>query len=406
MKFLHAADVHLDSPLQGLAARQDLPAATLRHATRRAFSALVDCAIAEDVAFLILAGDLYDGDWKDFSTGLFFAAEMKRLARPCFLVRGNHDARSEITRTLRLPENVHEFPADRATSVTLAALGVALHGRSFPNRAVPEDLSSGYPPPVAGLLNIGILHSSADDPGEHATYAPCTVPALALKGYDYWALGHIHQRRVLHERPWIVFPGNLQGRHAKETGAKGASLATVEDGAIAAVEHRALDVLRWAHLALDATGLDLAGVEVALEAAVREAVAQADQRPLFARVELAGATAAHEALLAMQEQLAAECQSTAIAAGGELWIERLAIATRPAAAPPQSLAPLREAFAAALAEDATQAALRAEFSRLRKELPGAIRAEADLPEEAADLDRLLAEAWPLAAEAIAKAAPQ
>ena len=129
---------------------------------------------------------------------------MRRLGRPCFLLRGNHDARSLITRNLRAPENVREFSSRTCQTFLLPELGVALHGYSFPNRAVPKDLSAGYPEPVAGMLNIGVLHTSAEDPGEHETYTPCSVAGLALKGYDYWALGHIHARRVLAERPWIV----------------------------------------------------------------------------------------------------------------------------------------------------------------------------------------------------------
>ena len=118
---------------------------------------------------------------------------------------------------------MQEFSSRTCETFRLPELGVALHGHSFPHRAVPEDLSAGYRDPAAGMLNIGVLHTSAEDPGEHETYAPCQVGALRLKGYDYWALGHIHARRVLRERPWVVFPGNLQGRHPKETGAKGCS---------------------------------------------------------------------------------------------------------------------------------------------------------------------------------------
>lgn len=227
MKFLHAADIHLDSPLAGVHARADLPSAVMHRCTRRAFTAMIDLALAEDVAFVVIAGDLYDGDWKDFSTGLFFAEEMRRLGRPCCLLRGNHDARSLISRNLTLPPNVREFSSRTCETITLADLGVALHGYSFPNRAVPENLSASYPAPTPGMLNIGVLHTSAEDPGEHETYAPCRVADLTLKGYDYWALGHIHDRRVLAERPWVVFPGNLQGRHSKEAGPKGCTLVTV-----------------------------------------------------------------------------------------------------------------------------------------------------------------------------------
>lgn len=235
MKFLHAADIHLDSPLTGLRAREDLPDAVIRHCTRRAFTAMIDLARAEDVAFVVIAGDLYDGDWKDFSTGLFFAEEMRRLGRPCFLLRGNHDARSLITRNLALPPNVREFSSRTCETISLPELGVALHGHSFLNRAVPEDLSVRYPAPSQGMLNIGVLHTSAEDPGDHETYAPCRVANLTLKRYDYWALGHIHARRVLAERPWIVFPGNLQGRHSRETGPKGCTLVTIEDREVVAV---------------------------------------------------------------------------------------------------------------------------------------------------------------------------
>ena len=117
MKFLHAADIHLDSPLAGLLARDDLPDVVIRHCTRRAFAAMIDLALEEDVAFVVIAGDLYDGDWKDFSTGLFFAEQMRRLCRPCFLLRGNHDARSLITRHLKLPDICSPSSASRYTGI-------------------------------------------------------------------------------------------------------------------------------------------------------------------------------------------------------------------------------------------------------------------------------------------------
>lgn len=402
MKFLHAADIHLDSPLAGLAARAELPGDLIKDATRRAFAAMVDLAIAEDVAFVVIAGDLYDGDWKDFSTGLFFAEQMQRLGRPCFLLRGNHDAKSVISRGLRPPPNVREFSARACQTHALAELGVALHGHSFPNRAVPEDLSAGYPDPLPGLLNIGVLHSSAEDPGEHETYAPCRVPDLVLKGYDYWALGHVHQRRVLAERPWVVFPGNLQGRHARETGAKGCTLVTVEEGRIAAVEHRAVDVLRWAAIGVDAAGADAATLTGRLAASVEAALAEAEGRPLLARVTVSGATALHGTLLGDAEHLAAECRNAALAAGGALWVEQLRVRTHPpaAAGADPGLAPLRAAFAAGLDDPALVAGLLQELAALRGKLPAAARDGLALPEDAAGLRALAEDAWEVAAAAI------
>ena len=401
MKFLHAADIHLDSPLAGLRARDDLPDDVIRHCTRRAFSAMIDLALAEDVAFVVIAGDLYDGDWKDFSTGLFFAEEMRRLGRPCFLLRGNHDARSLITRTLKQPENVREFSSRTCQTFPLPELSVALHGHSFPNRAVPEDLSAGYPEAVAGMLNIGVLHTSGEDPGEHETYAPCSVASLALKGYDYWALGHIHARRVLAERPWIVFPGNLQGRHPKETGDKGCTLVTVEEGRIVAVEHRAVDVLRWSALELDATGADVATLTGRIAATVQAALADTAGRPVLARLTLTGATNLHGTLLGDSERLAAECRNAAIEVGAALWVESVRVRTRPLPLPQgDELAPLRAAFAAGLDDPALVKTLLDDLASLRQKLPGPARTGLDLPEDAEGLRTLADDAWQIAADAL------
>ena len=401
MKFLHAADIHLDSPLAGLRSRDDLPDEVIRHCTRRAFSAMIDLALAEDVAFLVIAGDLYDGDWKDFSTGLFFAEEMRRLGRPCFLLRGNHDARSLITRNLRAPENVREFSSRTCQTFLWPELGVALHGYSFPNRAVPEDLSAGYPEPVTGMLNIGVLHTSAEDLGEHETYAPCSVQGLSLKGYDYWALGHIHARRVLAERPWIVFPGNLQGRHPKETGDKGCSLVTVEDGRIVAVEHRAVDVLRWSALELDVTGADVATLTGRIAETVQAALSSSAGRPVLARVTFTGTTNLHGTLLGDSERLAAECRNAAIEAGEALWVESVQVRTRPLpAAPGDELAPLREAFDAGLEDPALINLLLEDLASLRQKLPAPARSGLDLPENADALRALADDAWQIAADAL------
>lgn len=406
MKFIHAADVHLDSPLAGLQARVDLPGDVVRHCTRRAFEAMVKLAVDEDVAFVVIAGDLYDGDWKDFSTGLFFVEQMRRLGRPCFLLRGNHDAQSVITRSLKLPDNVREFSSRTCDKFELLEHSVALHGHSFPNRAVLEDLSASYRSAVPGMLNIGVLHTSAEDPGDHAVYAPCSVATLALKGYDYWALGHIHARQVLHERPWIVFPGNLQGRHARETGAKGCTLVTVEDRQIVAVEHRSVDVLRWVALEVDVAGADVAALTGRIERAVHAAVAEAEDRPLLARLTLTGSTGLHGTLLGDSDRLAAECRSAAIAAGGELWVEKVRVRTYLAQEPDADmLAPLHSAFAAGLDDPTIVTGLLKDLAELRQKLPPEARGDVDLPEDAAALRHLAEDAWALAADTLAAVDP-
>jgi DNA repair exonuclease SbcCD nuclease subunit len=363
---------------------------------------MIDLALAEDVAFVVIAGDLYDGDWKDFSTGLFFAEQMRRLNRPCYLLRGNHDARSIITSKLRLPDNVREFSSRTCETFRLPDLRVALHGHSFPNRAVPEDLSAGYPAAIPGHLNIGVLHTSAEDPGEHEPYAPCSPAALALKGYGYWALGHIHKRRELSTRPWIVFPGNLQGRHPNETGAKGCSIVTVQDTEIVNVSHRAVDVLRWAALDVDVTGADEPALMARLADHVAAAAEAAQGRPILARLTLSGRTDLHDVWRFQAERLAAECRAATIAVDADLWVHSVRLLTQPLAPPTTGpLDELHAAYAEALEDPGLIAGLLEEFAGLRQKLPGPARDAVVLPQNDAELRALALQAWPLAADALA-----
>ncbi len=247
-RFLHAADIHLDSPLRGLDGHDEDIARRIRTAPREAFEKLIAVAIREAVDFVVIAGDLYDGDWKDYRTGLFFARQMGRLNAhgiPAFLLYGNHDAESRITKRLELPPNLRVFQSRRAQTFILDGFGVALHGQSFPERAVTRNLVPDYPSPRRGMFNIGVLHTGLGGMDGHDDYAPCTLADLTAKGYDYWALGHVHRRQVLHERPWVVFPGNLQGRHLRETGPKGAVLVSVEEGEAEWIARAIRAAIRW-----------------------------------------------------------------------------------------------------------------------------------------------------------------
>ena len=333
-KFLHAADLHLDSPLRGLEADPEAPVEVIRSATRRALGRMVDLALSEQVAFVIIAGDIYDGDWPDFGTGMFFAAQMRRLHTadiPVFAIRGNHDAANRMTRSLRMPD-VTIFDHKHAHTIrSLEALGVALHGQSFAEPAVPNDLSRDYPAPIPGLFNIGILHTSAAGYSGHETYAPCDVNRLRSHGYDYWALGHIHSFEILSRDPYVVFPGNLQGRHIGETGPKGACIVSVTGGKVVAVDHHALDCLRWAVLDVDLTAAAtepdaLMLVQVALDGALRDVA----PLPLALRLTLSGATAAHAALAGpgLREKIMNEAHD--LPEGRRLWLEAVRLQTGPA----------------------------------------------------------------------------
>ena len=225
-RFIHAADLHLDSPLLGLASKSADYAARVEAASRVAFDNLIALAIDEQCRFLLLAGDIFYGDLRNFQTGLYFLDGMRRLNEAgidVFMIMGNHDAANRFADKLVLSANVHVFSKTQAELKTLDDVGVVLHGRSFPRWDMDEDMARDYPTAVQGMFNIGLLHPAcAGSEGSHARYAPCTLEQLANHGYEYWALGHVHSHAVLSESPFIVYPGNLQGRHAREDGPKGA----------------------------------------------------------------------------------------------------------------------------------------------------------------------------------------
>jgi DNA repair exonuclease SbcCD nuclease subunit len=388
MRFIHAADIHLDSPLRGLERYEGAPVAELRGATRHALENLVRLCLEERVDFLLIAGDVYDGDWKDYNTGLFFARQMTRLREggiKVFLIRGNHDAASQISRELTLPDNVHEFSTRRPQTELLEDLSVAIHGQSFPTQAVTEDLSANYPLARENFFNIGLLHTTAGGREGHENYAPCTVPGLLSKGYDYWALGHVHNREELHRDPWIVFPGNTQGRHARETGLKGCTLVGVTDGRVRSVEHKPLDVVRWCECAVTTDGAaDLDEVLDRTRLALVAELDAADKCLLAIRLMVRGACQAHRALATKHEQFVNECRALANDLGaGQLWVERVQLQTRDEldldklAKRPDALGDLLRFIRALPADRAVLGELLAEFRTLQQKLPLELRQGTD-----------------------------
>ena len=394
--FIHAADLHLGSPLAGLALKDADIARRFAAAGRRAFEDLVTGAIEAGAAFMIVAGDVYDGDWSDSTIGLFFARQVARLDRagiPVVMVRGNHDAESVITKAITLPDSVRTFAATRADTIRLEAQRVALHGRSFPNRAVEENYALTYPPAVPGWFNIGILHTSCTGHARHATYAPCSIADLASRGYAYWALGHVHDYAELSRDPWIVFPGNLQGRSIRECGAKGAVAVEVVDGQVRNVRRLIVDHARFAELSVDLSGAaDDRAALGAVEAALRPLAGEAEGRLVAVRVRLTGASPAHDRLAADRAGLTAEIQAAAHRVHEDIWLERLRIETvRPQAqaAGPGAVAGIDPAsLLAAIDRDPDfRGRARAALAEIAARMPAGV--EGDLAEE---FDALCAEA--------------
>ncbi|MEU8196616.1 DNA repair exonuclease [Microbispora amethystogenes] len=382
VKLLHAADLHIDSPLRGLSSYEGAPAEELRTASRRALENLVALATSEPVDAVLLAGDIYDGDWPDYQTGLFFIRQMSELREAgirVYLVSGNHDAQNRMTRSLRLPDNVFMLDIEGPETRRDENLGLAVHGQSFKQRDVKDNLALAYPDPCGGLFNVGLLHTALTGREGHNLYAPCTVDHLAGKGYDYWALGHVHTREVVSQDPWIVFPGNIQGRHARETGPKGCTLITVDNLRVVSAEHRDLDIARWEHLRVDVGAATDSDAAVDLVAERLRALETGRMRAV--RISLTGRSGAHLRLWSEQHRLVNEVRSLANDLG-DVWVEKVRIETRPLETPDEGaagvLADLRR----------TALELRADEDAFRRLIAGTALLSGPLPNEARGRGRI------------------
>lgn len=234
IKILHTADLHLDSPLKSLALKDERLREQVQIATRTTLNRLVQYCIDESVSALIIAGDLFDGKERSAKTAAFLISALERLREaevPVFYVKGNHDAENPVAGAFELPGNVHVFDG-RGGKVQLAEEDIWIHGVSFRDKHAPESLLPKYGPPVAGAVNIGLMHTSLSGASGHDPYAPCTVRQLTGHGFDYWALGHVHKREVYSSEPWIVMPGIPQGRDIGEFGPKSATLLKIEGASI------------------------------------------------------------------------------------------------------------------------------------------------------------------------------
>ncbi len=380
-KFIHAADIHLDSPLKGLQQYEGAPVEDIRRAPRDGLHNLVNLALDQQVKFVLVAGDLYDGDWKNFQTGMYFvkqAARLRAAGIPLILIAGNHDAANKMTRSLPLPDNVSLLSHEQPQTLHLDALDVAIHGQSFVSEKVVEDLSQAYPAAVRGCLNIGLLHTSIDGREGHASYAPCSLEGLKNKGYDYWALGHIHKREVLCQEPFIAFPGNIQGRHVRETGPKGCYLVSVSDDLQLEPVFQPLDVMRWEIASVDVTQVQ--HVDDVLDCVAQQLTqltSCASERPLAVRVEMTGQTKVHRDLLARQDHWVHQVRGLALDIGqGSIWIEKVKLRTNyrsrsggGAAVDEAALGELAELFAEVRANPEQLNALGYDFSPVLRKLP-------------------------------------
>ena len=384
-RFVHTADIHLDSPLKSLALRDPEIAELIGNATRRAFTNIIELCLAEQVDALLLAGDLYDGDQTSMKTARFLADQIRRLHAAgiqVFIVRGNHDALAKISKELEFPDTVKVFggraEAVRATA-RACAQDVFVHGISFANQHAPESLLPKYKPPVGGAINIALMHTSLDGSPGHDRYAPCRSAELDQAGFEYWALGHIHKRSVLRNKSTIVMPGMPQGRDINEAGAKSATLVTIMDDRSVHVEERVTGVAQFERLHVDLTGAgQWRDMLRALSNGLEVLRAHSPSEHLVIRPCFSGVTPLAWRLRRDADLVKTEAADKAFAAApGKYWIEAIEIdcvAPDPVADP--SSDPLTELRRLVRTEVVTSEAFRLEASSIAEELRGQLPVDA------------------------------
>jgi DNA repair exonuclease SbcCD nuclease subunit len=355
---------------------------------------LTELAIEQAVDLVLIAGDLYDGDWTDQNTGLAFVGEAAKLVTagiPVLVIRGNHDAANQMTSSLPLPKNPDGSEIFLATGTAetrlLEDIGVAVHGQSFRSRAEKANLAVKYPDPSSGMFNLGMLHTGLEGDSLHGNYAPCTAAQLTDKGYDYWALGHIHLRRdhQIEGGPPIVFSGNLQGRHIREQGPKGCVIIEVDERNRCQYQFHPLDVVRWQECVIDVGQMqNLDEIYDVYQSWQNDQMDACDGRLLVARVRLVGQSGLHTSLHQNHEAIRADLQAVSVAAGAEqVWLEDIKVRTKmpeqPSIAvemegPLESLASVLEA----LREDPSLGeTIQSELQGLTRKLPKELKGDAD-----------------------------
>lgn len=299
VRFVHCADLHLDTPFRGLSYVAPDVASALNGATFQAYDSIIALAIAERVDCVLIAGDVYDSSDRSLRAQFSFRDGLKRLddhGIPAFVAFGNHDPTSGWGNTLEWPATVHVFRSSEVDNCPLVREGEAVasvHGISFNKEKVTANLAARFSSPGDGLPSIAVLHANVGGDTGHDNYAPTTVAELAGKGFDYWALGHVHDHRILRGNgPAIVYSGCSQSRHPNETGPKGCCLVTLTDGAAPDIRFVPTDVVRFHQGEVDVSACD--SIDAVLRAVLEHcdaALYEADGRNLVVRLGLAGRTA-------------------------------------------------------------------------------------------------------------------
>jgi exonuclease SbcD len=336
--FIHAADLHLGSPFKGIGSGSPATAEQLRSTTFDAFSGLIDLCLEKSVDFLLISGDIFDLSGRSLRAQLTFRDGLSRLSENgirSFVVFGNHDPWETWSSRISWPEGAHVFLPDQVETIIVSVNETpvaAVSGISYRNQRETRNLASLFKAEQPNLFQIALLHSNCGNNPDHGAYAPCSVHALRKSGFDYWALGHVHEKKILDTSPYIVYPGCIQGLSIRETGMHGCWLVSVTADKQASLAFHHIDRLRWQTADISIANIgSLDELDRNIASTLDQIRESAEQRPAICRIRLTGRGSLYSLL--RKPEIAEELSDRTRQLGEQLllpvWVQRLDIQCEP-----------------------------------------------------------------------------
>ncbi|MFT9486524.1 MAG: exonuclease SbcCD subunit D [Tepidibacillus sp.] len=339
-RFIHTADLHLDTPFKGLVHIPKHLHQQIQQSTFRAFDQIIDYCIKYQVDFLLISGDVFDVEEHSLKALLHFYQGLKKLDEhgiQSYIIHGNHDPADQIKSSFDWPKSVHFFPSDKVEVYSFIKEQkelVRIYGRSFPTKSFRENIVPEYKKKESaeGIFHIGLLHTNLDGNPEHDTYAPTTTQELLYSDMDYWALGHIHKKHVVsNSTPVIVYPGNPQGRHMKETGTKGCVLVEVDRQKVQTMKWIETSQIKWDEVVIDITSIENMNRLMDHIQEKIDGMMQTSQVPMIIRISLIGESDLHFELHedGKKDEMVEILNQNYIVQSQWTWIESIQLKTTP-----------------------------------------------------------------------------
>ncbi len=340
IKFIHTSDLHLDTPFRSLSSFNKELAGRLKDATVKSFEKIVDLAITEQVDFLLVSGDIFDGESSSLAAQLKFIKGLQGLSDKginTYFICGNHDPLDSWMEQLALPEKVFRFGSSKVENVVFSKNGqplAGIYGISYRTSRENRDMAGKYKikaPPLP--FSIALLHGTVGNPGPHANYAPFRLEDIADKGFDYWALGHIHKRQIIRKKdPAVVYPGNPQGRDFGETGNRGCFLVEIAENSKPAIQFKSTQQIRFEQVEVDLSGTETINVLAGLLEKAKTNIPDYDENASYIlRFVLKGRTSLHNILNnpGEMEALRDDLNEGQLNEEYFTWIDNISVETQP-----------------------------------------------------------------------------